>query len=142
MTVPTSQFECVKVSMKQDSSGYVLTLRIHPDEVPEEILRDFVGARYQIVAVRLNDDDTAYPRNQPKTPVMLAGILCRKPRFWDWLESLGEIRKKDEAEAVNALHRIIGITSRSELRNPAAASKFETVFKEFEQWDNEEQPPF
>jgi hypothetical protein len=47
----TSQFEAVKVSMKQDNSGYVLTLRIHPDEVPEEILRDFVGARYMAVLV-------------------------------------------------------------------------------------------
>ncbi len=32
----TSQFEAVKVGLKQDSSGYILTLRIHPDEIPEE----------------------------------------------------------------------------------------------------------
>ena len=35
----TSQFEAVKVGMKQDNSGYILTLRIHPDEVPDEIMR-------------------------------------------------------------------------------------------------------
>jgi len=29
----TSQFEAVKVGIKQDNSGYILTLRIHPDGV-------------------------------------------------------------------------------------------------------------
>ena len=28
----TSNFEAVKVAIKQDSSGYILTLRMHPDE--------------------------------------------------------------------------------------------------------------
>ena len=37
----TSQFEAVKVGLKQDNSGYILTLRIHPDEIPEEIARDY-----------------------------------------------------------------------------------------------------
>ena len=41
----TSQFEAVKVGMKQDNSGYILTLRIHPDDVPNEIMRDFVGSK-------------------------------------------------------------------------------------------------
>ena len=53
----TSQFEAVKVGMKQDNSGYILTLRIHPDDVPNEIMRDFVGSRYMAVMVRLNDED-------------------------------------------------------------------------------------
>ena len=35
-------FESQKIALKQDSTGYVLTLRVHPDELPEEILRDFV----------------------------------------------------------------------------------------------------
>ena len=48
----TSQFEAVKVAIKQDKTGYVLTLSIHPDEIPEEVMRDFVGARYQVVALR------------------------------------------------------------------------------------------
>lgn len=36
----TSHFEGVKVALKQDRTGYVLTLSIHPDDLPEEILRD------------------------------------------------------------------------------------------------------
>jgi transposase len=45
----TLQFEGVKVALKQDKTGYVLNLSMHPDDVPEELLRDFVGARYQVV---------------------------------------------------------------------------------------------
>ena len=45
------------MAMKQDRTGYVLTLSLHPDDVPDEILRDFVGARYQVVMVRLGGTD-------------------------------------------------------------------------------------
>jgi hypothetical protein len=54
----TLQFEAVKVALKQDATGYVLTLKVHPDEIPDELMRDFVGTRYVIVAARLNDDET------------------------------------------------------------------------------------
>ena len=50
------QFETIKIALKQDRNGYVMTLRIHPDDVPDELLRDFVGARYIVAMVRLNDD--------------------------------------------------------------------------------------
>ncbi len=46
------QFEARKVALKQDRTGFILTLSLHPDEVPEEILRDFVGARYACAVVR------------------------------------------------------------------------------------------
>jgi len=45
----TLQFEAIKVALKQDKTGYVLTLCMHPDEIPEDLLRDFVGSRYQVV---------------------------------------------------------------------------------------------
>jgi hypothetical protein len=34
------QFEARKVALKQDRTGYVLTLSLHPDEIPVELLRD------------------------------------------------------------------------------------------------------
>ena len=60
--IKTLQFESVKVALKQNKDGYVLTLCIHPDDVPLELLRDFVGARYQVVMVRLNDEDQPIDR--------------------------------------------------------------------------------
>lgn len=68
------QFEARKVAMKQDRTGYVLTLSLHPDEVPEEILRDFVGTRYACAVVRIQDDETATEYNNR---VKRAGMLCK-----------------------------------------------------------------
>ena len=135
----TSNFEAVKVAIKQDKSGYVLTLSIHPDEVPEEILRDFVGARYQFVAVRLNDDETPYPRKNGV--ISAAGIICRSPAFWDWLLDIGEITEKSEIQAVEAMHRICGINSRSELTSPSAQQEFDSMIIEFKRWQKGS-PPF
>jgi hypothetical protein len=63
------QFEAVKVGIKQDNSGYILTLRIHPDDLDERIMRDFVGARYMTVMVRLNEEEKPMNREQswPRT---------------------------------------------------------------------------
>jgi hypothetical protein len=135
----TSNFEAVKVAIKQDKSGYVLTLSIHPDDVPEEILRDFVGARYQFVAVRLNDDETPYPRRNGV--VSAAAIICRSPAFWDWLVSMGEITERTEKQAIDALHRICGIDSRSELTNPEPQQSFDSMIIEFKRWQKDS-PPF
>jgi hypothetical protein len=140
MTIPTLQFEGVKVAMKQDKSGYVLTLSIHPDEVPEDLLRDYVGARYQIVMARLNDDESPFPRKTPGV-IAAAGILCRSPIFWDWLLELGEIQIKSESSAVEALHRIIGVNSRSELSDPKAAAQYDLMVQEYQDWKTD-RPPF
>ena len=32
--VKTLQFEAVKIAMKQDKTGIILTLNIHPDDLP------------------------------------------------------------------------------------------------------------
>ena len=60
------QFEGIKVGLKQSKDGYVLTMAIHPDEIPDDLVRDFVGARYMVVMVRLGDDEKPMERN--KTP--------------------------------------------------------------------------
>jgi hypothetical protein len=145
--IPTSQFEAVKVAIKQDKTGYVLTLSIHPDEVPEEILRDFVGARYQVVMVRLNEDQSVFPRKQRSGVVSAAGILCRDKAFWDFLYDIDELVTKDERSAVEALHRIIGIDSRSELAEiPKAQEAYDLLVTDFKRWKemgvDDKEPPF
>ena len=134
----TIQFEAIKVAMKQDKTGYILTLNIHPDEIPEDLMRDFVGARYQFVAVRLNSDETPYPRRNGV--VSAAGILCRSPNFWDWLVFLDEITEKTEAAAVDALHRIVGITSRADLAKPEAQQRYDEMVVEFKRWEKDKVP--
>jgi hypothetical protein len=133
----TSQFEAVKVAIKQDKTGYVLTLSIHPDEVPDEILRDFVGARYQVVMVRINGEEKPMNRDHdlPRDVVQLAGILSNDAQFHEWLVSLGFIPEANTKMATEWLRSELGVLSRTELKtNPEAAQTLLNINEEFKAW--------
>jgi hypothetical protein len=118
------QFEARKVALKQDRTGFILTLALHPDEVPEEILRDFVGARYACAVVRIQDDESPTPYNNK---VVKAGMLCRDPDFQEFLMCDNEI------DAAHLLCKRCGIESRTELHGNADAKyKFDLLIHEFE----------
>ena len=118
------QFEARKVALKQDRTGFVLTLAIHPDECPEEILRDFVGARYGCALVRIQDDESA---TEYSNRVQKAGMVCRELKFQEFLEV------ENEASAAHELCKRCGIESRTELHgNEIAKQLFDDLLKEYE----------
>lgn len=132
-----SKFEGVKVALKQDRTGYILTLSVHPDEVPEDILRDFVGARYQVVMVRLTNEERPMIREQEHSGdmVRMAGILCRDPMFQRFLLEAGQTFDASEDIATAWLKEELNIKSRAELReNNAAASQLRIINQEFQAW--------
>ncbi len=132
------QFEAIKVALKQDATGFVLTLKIHPDEIPEELMRDFVGARYGVAMVRVNEDET--PRSYTNR-VKAAGILCRDARFHQYIQHLEGAVKVDEQDAVTWMHRYCGISSRSELNgNKKAQGLFDDLERAYEQWRGHDEP--
>lgn len=151
----TLQFEALKVALKQDKTGYVLTLCMHPDDIPIELLRDFVGARYQVVMVRLdehekpvdyqakslndqnNKDPQEYSTNvlRGENYVQLAGILCRETSFWEYLHEDCQIIKESESEAVDWLRDYLGVKSRTEINNnQEARAKLDLINKEYRAW--------
>jgi len=130
------QFEARKVALKQDRTGYVLTLGLHPDEIPEELLRDFVGARYGCALVRIQDDESATPYTNR---VAKAGMLCRDTMFQQYLLDSGLILDKSETSAADALCEACGIDSRSALNgNQKAVALFDQVVLGYEQWRSED----
>lgn len=132
------QFEALKVALKQDATGYVLTVKIHPDEIPEELLRDFVGARYMVAMVRVNDDETATPY---KNRVKQAGIICRNDEFFSWLSEIHGIENPKESDATKFIYETCDISSRTELNgNSKAQIIFDDMVKEFNQWRNKDVP--
>jgi len=136
----TNQFEALKVSMRQDRTGYILTLSIHPDEVPEQVLRDFVGARYQVVMVRLSDEETPLDRDQvySKDIVRNSAILCRDPGFHKFLFETGQINEEGELQAVAWLREELQISSRAELKdNPTAARHYNFIYQEYIAWKHQ-----
>lgn len=135
----TLQFEAVKMALKQDKNGYALTLSVHPDMVPEDLLRDFVGSRYQVVMVRLNEDERPMNREQElsRDYVRMAAILCRDSRFQKFLVESGQIFDADEQLAVDWLKNELGVASRKEINEkPAAQSRLMSIKQEFETWTN------
>ena len=136
----TSQFEAVKVAIKQDKTGYILTLAMHPDEVPEEILRDFVGARYQVVMVRLNGDNQPMDRKENfRDPVKMAALLCKDLDFIEWVYVTKNVFSPDEESVTNWLKEELKIVSRAELKtNSDAAKLLYTINEEFKAWKKED----
>jgi hypothetical protein len=123
------QFEARKVALKQDRSGYVLTLSLHPDEIPEELLRDFVGSRYACALVRINDDETPV---EYKNRTQKAAILCKDEGF----QAFSGAHSEDEAAEMLCKH--LGISSRSELNgNMTAAAAFDELVKKYEAWNDD-----
>lgn len=126
------QFEARKVAMKQDRTGFVLTLCIHPDELPEELIRDFVGARYGCALVRIQDDESPTPY---VNRVQKAGMLCRNPSFQEFIAERLVGHSVNEDQAAAALCKQCGITSRSELNGNAKAQEmFDAIALDFEHW--------
>jgi len=132
----TSQFEGCKVALKQDRTGYILTLSIHPNDVPDEIRRDFVGARYQVVMVRIDGDERPINREAEfPDPVKIAGILCRDKNFQNFLVETGNTLEASEKETIEWMKSEFGIASRTELRtNELARTKLFKYNEEFKLW--------
>lgn len=132
------QFECRKVALKQDRTGFVLTLALHPDEIPEELLRDFVGSRYACVMVRLKDDESP---TEYVNRVQQAGMLCRLPEFQQFMAvTHGMSTKKSvypatEDETAILLCTVCNIKSRTELNGNADARQlFDDLMSDYKEW--------
>jgi hypothetical protein len=138
--IKTLQFEAIKVALKQDKTGYVLTLSMHPDEIPEDLLRDFVGSRYQVVMVRLNSEEQPMDRDKEyegDKAIRLAGLLCRDEEFWQYLHDDSQIFNPSEEEATEWLRNYLGVKSRSELKTNAEARRLlSTAHRDFNSWKN------
>jgi hypothetical protein len=134
----TLNFEGVKVALKQDKTGYVLTLSMHPDDIPEELMRDFVGARYQVVMVRLNGNEQPMNRQdefEGDRSIRIAGLLCRDPKFWKFLFDDSQIFEEDEESCTDWLRNYLGVQSRSELKtNEEARKRLDKIHREYKEW--------
>ena len=134
----TLNFEAIKIGLKQSKDGFVLTLAVHPDDIPDDLTRDFIGSRYQVVMVRLGDDDQPLSR-EGEFPgdhaVKMAGILCRDPEFWRWLNDREMLMEKNEKACTEWLISYLSIESRKELKTDTEARNlFNQLKRSFDAW--------
>jgi len=125
-------FEAVKVSMQQNKDGVMLRLAVHPNDCPSDLHTDWVGSRYMVAMVKLNDQDEIETRQNEQAIQRLissCGLLCREIDFQTYLGV------DDEDAAVSMIREKCGISSRTEFRdNVTAREKFIEIREEYKKW--------
>ena len=127
-------FEAVKISMSQDRNGITLRLSLHPNECPPSLHTDWVGSRYMVAMVKLNDqEEPVVPEQEREIKKMIssAGMLCRNEDFGIFIGA----EDNTEESVANTMRAKLEIQSRTDLRNNSEArEKFKKITEEFERW--------
>ncbi len=115
--IPTLTFEGVKVTMHQTREGIKVTLVIHPNDIPPELLTDPVGSRYRVVMVLLDAQDQPDPRGKVRINEALkaAVLLSKDTKFQLWCLGKNMATAASEEDAAEAIRTFCGITSRADL---------------------------
>lgn len=132
--------EAIKTALRQTKDGIAITLVVHPNDVPPDLMSDPIGSRYMVGMARLDDDDTIITPpsvREANKIVNQAGMLCREDSFQDWLFDQGLIFEKNEEASAMAVRQHCGIHSRIELSSNKTAQKLWTeLLGEFESRGN------
>ena len=127
-------FEAVKISMSQDRNGITLRLSLHPNECPPSLHTDWVGSRYMVAMVKLNDqEEPVVPEQEREIKKMIssAGMLCRNEDFGIFIGA----EDNTEESIANTMRAKLEIQSRTDLRNNSEArEKFKNLTEGFERW--------
>lgn len=111
-------FEAIQIGMSKDKNGFVLKLIVHPNDVPKDLIEDWVGTRYMVAMVKIGDDDQPVPptrKTEGEKAVQIAGALCRNEKFQRWLANNDLALGGSEEAAVAGVRTYCKINSRNEL---------------------------
>lgn len=133
-----TSFEAVKIGIRHTKDGIVLSLAIHPSDMPHDLVVDQLGQRYQVALVRIDTDDQpiASPAQAEATQAMrLMGALCGNDMFRDWLLDNGLADGVTSDDAVVGVKQYLEIESRKELKdNKTARDKLFGLRDEFQDY--------
>jgi len=128
-------FEAVKTRLVHSKDGVLLTLAIQPADIPDGIMRAYVGTRFMCVLVELNDhDEPVVPKDvvEGERAVQSAGMLARDPSFQKFLVRKRIAVDATESSAADGLRAYLGVNSRADLKSDHAARRlFEDLKAEF-----------
>ena len=140
----TINFEAVKISMRQDKHGHILVLSVHPEDVPESLFRSWVGSRFQVAMVQLDDNEEPIvpkQKTEGERAVARAGLMCKDTDFQDFVAQRCEFQQGvstefGEKETSVYVRDYIGVESRKELMdNKEAREKLRELIDQFsEEW--------
>tara|TARA_R100001460_G_scaffold19116_1_gene40089 strand:- start:1640 stop:2110 length:471 start_codon:yes stop_codon:yes gene_type:complete len=146
----TINFEAVKLTMRQDKHGFILTLSVHPEDVPESLFRHWVGSRYQVAMVQLDDNEEPIVPKQKtdgERAIARAGLMCKDKDFQIFCAEKYQMEKSEgafyrvekefgEKETSIFVRDYIGVESRKELMdNKEAREKLRELIDMFQEWE-------
>jgi|TARA_R110000824_G_scaffold3371_1_gene15949 hypothetical protein len=128
-------FKAVKTALRQTKDGINITLVIHPNDTPRDLINDHIGQRYTVGMGRLNEqDEIEEPESmrEGKRAVTSCAALCRDTDFQRWLYDNGFTQLITEEETAEAIRLMLSVESRSELKtNEEAQERWEKIKKLF-----------
>jgi hypothetical protein len=143
----TATVEAVKIALKQEAEGILITFRIQPHDMPTQLLTAGIMARFALAMVEIDDNELPKPADpERKTKavqnrnVMRAAILCGEESFQtflkkkyrkSWDASIGE----GAAQAAECMRLVLNIESRKQIgTDPSALEAFDRLDAEYQLW--------
>jgi plasmid maintenance system antidote protein VapI len=88
--------------------------------------------------VRLDSNESSINRQEEfagDRALRIAGLLCRDPKFWEYLYSDSEISTKDYESATQWLRFYLNLESRSQLKtNVEAQNLLDQLYRKYKAW--------
>ena len=126
-------FEAVKSVLRQSKDGIVLSLVIHPSDIPNPLLSDPIGSRYMVGMARLGDEEEIIePESvrEGKRMVTSCAALCRDSDFQRWMVDNGFTNDQTEAAAAIAVKQLLKVESRAELKDNVDAQRRWSIIRQ------------
>ena len=126
-------FEAIKSVLRQSKDGIVISLVIHPSDVPVPLLSDPIGSRYMVGMARVGDDEEIIePESvrEGKRMVTSCGALCRDSDFQRWLVDNGFTDDQTETAAAATVKRLLKVDSRAELKSNVDAQRRWSIIRQ------------
>ena len=137
-------FEALKSRMYQNKDGHYLTLKIHRNDIPEELIRDDINCRYYVTVTPIGDDEKPAPhreRSEGEFLVAEVGRLTKDKNFQEFLVETNRLSEEDfldddyEEVTANFLRNHLNVVSRAELKgNILAQESWQTLRGEYDEW--------
>ena len=132
----SNPLEVKKHAYRQTQDGIVLSLVLHPNDVPSALAIAPLGTRYAMALVEITDEkplDQSEEKTEGEKAVQQAGILCREVRFVTWL--MGSRWADPHGTAIPAkahIHRACEVLSCAEFAtNPEALARWKQLAGEY-----------
>ena len=142
--------EAMKISLRQEADGIIVAFRIHPDDLPTDLLRARINSRFTLNFEQIGDDELpvrTHPvmkavesKKKQDANVMRAGIACGERKFQHFLKQAYPEQWKDQTgknadKAAAVLRYVTDVDSRADLAsNPEALAQFDRLLGRYEMW--------